>query len=101
MNDLIETIRAAAMGTATDEQKKTAAAACRAMAAALDGQPGQPLVTNAPATPLAALAQLDVDQVLDLVIAKLRAKLGGGAPTAPRHTFQMPPLKLPGGGGGP
>ncbi len=100
MNDLIEIIRAATTDGATDEQKRAAATACRHLATAFDTQPGRPLAPPAPPSPLAMLGQLNIDQVLDLAIAKLRAKLGDEAPATATSGFRPPQLILPRGGGG-
>ena len=81
MNDIIEMISAATSDGATAEQKNAAASACRHLAAALETQQGQPLGPQPPTSPLAAFGRLDFDQALDLVIGKLRAKLGSDAPT--------------------
>ncbi len=109
MTDLIETIRVATSDDATPDQKRAAAAACRTLLTSLETRPGEtlglpilpshPMATPpAPATPspLALLAQLDVDQVLDLVIAKLRARVPDAATVTTRR-YAPPPLKLPGG----
>ena len=74
MHELIETIRAAVAEDATAEAKQAGAQACRMILAALEGEPNEP-VPPAPANPLAALARLDLDRALDLVIARLRAAL--------------------------
>lgn len=70
MQDLIELIRAAVADGATAEQKAVGAQACRTILAALDAQPGKPIVL--PGVPQAhPLSQLSLDQVLDLAIARL------------------------------
>ncbi|MCA9675420.1 MAG: hypothetical protein KC464_10330 [Myxococcales bacterium] len=108
MTDLIETIRTATTDGATTDQKRAAAAACRALLTSLEARPGETLglpilpshpmapSPTAPSTPLALLGQLDVDQVLDLVIAKLSSRVPGGTPAAPSR-YVPPPLALPGG----
>lgn len=109
MTDLIDTIRVATADGATPDQKRAAAAACRTLLTSLEARPGETLglpilashpmaalPTAAPASPLAMLAQLDVDQVLDLVIAKLRARVPDTATVTTRR-YAPPPLKLPGG----
>ena len=78
MHELIEVIRAAVAEDATAEAKVAGAQACRTILAALEpeGEPpaaAQPVA--APGNPLAALAGLDLDRALDLVIARLRAAL--------------------------
>ena len=70
MHDLIDIIRAAVAGDATTEQKAAGVQACRTIAAALDTEPGKPLVL--PGTPPpTATSRVSVDQVLDLMIARL------------------------------
>jgi hypothetical protein len=70
---LIETIRTATAATATPEQKTAGAAACRTLLATLGTTPGAALVPPRPPHPLAHLAKLPPDKLLDLVIAKVRA----------------------------
>src|SRR5579862_5801558 len=70
---LIETIRTATAATATPEQKTAGAAACRALLSTFGAEPGKPLVPPRAPHPLAHLAKLPPDKLLDLVIAKVRA----------------------------
>lgn len=71
MQEMIEIIRAAVASDATSDQKAAGLQACRAIAAALDTEPGKPLVL--PGTPSNAppAARLSLDQVLEMFIAKL------------------------------
>jgi hypothetical protein len=96
MDELITTIRAAVAEGATAEHKQRGAAACRAILTALNAAPGQalaaPAVAAAPTNPFAILRQLDVDQVLDLVIAKLRSIAPTGQPEAGRTSGLNVPL---------
>jgi hypothetical protein len=82
---LIDTIRNATAASATPEQKTAGAAACRALLATLGTAPGTPLVPPRAPHPLAHLAKLPPDKLLDLIIAKVRAAAeaqeGGGAKT--------------------
>lgn len=101
----IEAIRAAFADGASAPDTIAGATACRTLLAVLDAQPGQPLgTTQVPAaTPLATalgqLGQLNVDQVLDLVILKLRTMVPTDASRATTPSgFQLPILPLPGGG---
>ncbi|KAB2889203.1 MAG: hypothetical protein F9K40_19945 [Kofleriaceae bacterium] len=74
MEELIETIRAAVASDATAEQKTRGAEACRALATALNAEPGKPIA--APNAPMPhPFAGMPLGQVLDLVIAKLSAAL--------------------------
>src|SRR5262245_28342546 len=70
MQELIEAIRVAVATDASAEQKATGAQACRTILAALDTEPGKPIML--PGTPLPMAApRVSVDQMLDLVIARL------------------------------
>ena len=77
MHELIEAIRAAVAEGATAEAKQAGVQACRTILTALEGETPTPMPAPAPppANPFAALAGLDVDRALDLVIARLRAAL--------------------------
>src|ERR1700753_3194712 len=70
MQELIESIRVAVATEASTEQKVAGAQACRTILAALDTEPGKPFVL--PGMPMpAATSRVSVDQVLDLMIARL------------------------------
>ncbi len=71
MDQLIDTIRAAIASGATNDQKAAGVLACRTIVAALDTEPGKPIVL--PGTPAATppAGQPSLDQVLDMMIAKL------------------------------
>lgn len=71
MDQLIDTIRAATANAASTEQKAAGVLACRTIIAALDTEPGKPIVL--PGTPSAAqpAARPSLVQVLDMMIAKL------------------------------
>ncbi|MGE0404023.1 MAG: hypothetical protein AB7T06_45370 [Kofleriaceae bacterium] len=68
MDSVLETIRAAVANDATAEQKAAGVQACRTIIAALDAEPGKPLVApiavSAPTRP-------SLDQILDMAIARL------------------------------
>ena len=71
MTDLLDCIRIALAEGATPEQKQAGAAACCAAYAALSPPPGVPIsVPHAP-----PLTRVNLDQVLDVAIAKLRTML--------------------------
>jgi hypothetical protein len=98
MENVLEAIRAAVAVDATAEARTAGVAACRAILAALEAQPGEPIVANvvAPspspiATVVAALRGVPADQLLDLAIAKLRAALPAGTdvPHAQPLKFQL------------
>ena len=73
MDQLIDTIRAATASGASTDQKAAGVLACRTIIAALDTEPGKPIVL--PGTPSASqpAARVSLDQVLDMMIAKLSA----------------------------
>jgi len=70
MTDLLDCIRIALAEGATPEQKQAGAAACCAVYAALSPPPGVPI-----SVPHSTRAGVNVDQVLDVAIAKLRSML--------------------------
>jgi hypothetical protein len=103
MHELIDTIHAALTEDATAEAKQAGAQACRTILAVLDAEPGKtladvpspaPAVTSA--NPFAALAGLDLDHALDLVIARLRAAVPEEKqttkPSAPGVRIQFVPV---------
>jgi hypothetical protein len=111
MDQLIDSIRAAMADGADDNSKQAGANACRAILAALEAREGAPLANTPPASPLgsniatavSALRNVPPDQLLDLVIAKLRARLPEGAAVAPTRavSFQLVPVAaLPNARGG-
>jgi hypothetical protein len=92
MKTFIETIHVAVALDATPEQKQAGAAACRAILTALEAESGQTLGALAPSTP----RRLNVDQVLELVIARLQAMLPSeGAATAARSGLTIPMVTAP------
>ncbi len=74
MTDLLDCIRIALAEGATPEQKQAGAAACCAAYAALSPPPGVPI-----SVPHAPRAGVNVDQVLDVAITKLRSMLPAAA----------------------
>jgi len=103
ISNQIDAIHAAFADGATVEQRRAGAIACRTLLAVLEGQPGRSL--DARATPsslaqaLGQLGRLDIDDVLDLAILKLRSMVPDASPSAPSSAFKLPVLKLPGGAG--
>lgn len=99
MQELIEVIRAAVTTGATNEQKAAGVQACRTIIAALDTEPGKPLVPpSLLATSLATRPTLD--QMLDLAIARLTTIASTrDAATAPPATQRVSavPRQLPTG----
>lgn len=70
MNELIEHIRAAVAQGATAQQKAVGAQACRTILTALEAEPGKPIAMPGVPAPH-PLSKLSLDQVLDLLIARL------------------------------
>ena len=70
MQELIDVIRAAIATDASKEQKAAGVQACRTIITALDTEPGKPL-TLAGIAPVQATSRVSLDQVLDLMIARL------------------------------
>lgn len=96
MENLIESIRSALAPDASAETKLVATTACRAILAALESTPGQPMasaVVAQPASPIATMVAtlkgVPTDQLLDLAIMKLRAALPAGV-----EVPQTSPLRL-------
>lgn len=87
MNDLIESIRVAVSEGATAEHKAIGAVACRTLLAALDTVPGKALAMPN-AAPTQAGPRVSVDQVLDLMIARLTSI----ASEHDRKSFEQPAL---------
>jgi hypothetical protein len=73
MHDLLDCIRIAITEGATPEQKQAGAAACCALYASLSPPPGVPLSIPH------VQPRVNLDQVLDLAIAKLRTMLPADA----------------------
>lgn len=90
MHPHLETLRAAIADGATDDQRRAGAAALDALLSQLAAPP--PTATPAPPA-------LDVDQMLDVAIARLGAivdaKASRRAPAMPPPVEPKPPLSLP------
>ena len=70
MEELISVITAATASGASNEQKEAGVAACRTILTALDTEPGKPLA-HGTATPVQSTPRVSIDQVLELMIARL------------------------------
>ena len=100
MDQLIEAIRVAVAAGASAEQKATGAQACRTILAALGTEAGKPIVL--PGIPMpASTSRVSVDQVLDLMIARLTTiaseRDANPAPSVPRGLrvpVTPPPLPM-------
>ena len=101
METLITTIRTALADDASAQTRQAGAAACRTILAALDAAPGTTLALNATAPARTTLPgeppRLDVDQVLGLVIARLRAAVPSStdAPATARPALTIPTVPIP------
>ncbi len=97
MQELIESIRAAVASGANTEQKAAGVTACRTILTALDTEPGKPLAPALPpivvpnASPLQGLSKLSLDQMLDLLIARLTMVANAQAVNQPTRVIQNPP----------
>lgn len=100
MNDIVDAIRAAVAPEASADARAAGAAACRALAARLDpaGSPQRPIIAPELVQQLVGvLRTMDIDQVLDVAIAKLRTlgpKEGATALPAARP-FAIPMVPIP------
>jgi hypothetical protein len=70
VQELISIISTATANGASAEQKAAGVQACRTIIAALDTEPGKPIVLLG-APPQSPLAGVSIDQVIELLIAKL------------------------------
>ena len=110
MDTIVDTIRAAVAERASEEAKQAGATACRAVLAALEGQAGAPLapppsppaapaLASSIATAVGALRSVPPDQILDLVIDRLRnAATARGVALSPSPTplaFRVQHLPVP------
>jgi hypothetical protein len=103
MDTLIDSIRAAITDGATDDTKRAGANACRAILAALDAAPGSSLAAPAPAinaSVIGALGRMDLNQLLDVAIARLRVlnASNSNAPPTPSRGVSFPLVPIPRGG---
>jgi hypothetical protein len=96
MDPLIDAIRAAVADGAPDDARQAGVTACRAILAALDAEAGQPLalrptLTSPIVATVSALRTVPPDQLIDLLIGKLRAALPDSAAAPHRPS----PLRIP------
>jgi hypothetical protein len=101
VDQLIECIRVAVANDATAETRAAGAAACRTILTALDAKLGEPLAAPAVPTPNAqavaiasALRSVPMDQLADLLIAKLRTMVPPDAQPAVRR-INIPLARIP------
>jgi hypothetical protein len=95
---LLASIRAAIADGAPDDARAAGAHACRTLLGVLDAQPNAPIAAPASpiATTVAALRGLPADQLLDLMIAKLRTLVPVDA-ASPSQSFKLafPTARVP------
>jgi hypothetical protein len=101
MTHLIETLQAALTKDASEEARSAGVAACRTILAALEAKPGEPMIVPTAQdmpVPLAATVALlqarPVDELLDLLIAKLRAVVPDVPPVGAR-SLKIELIKVP------
>lgn len=94
MQELISAITAATATGASVEQKAAGVHACRTIIAALDTEPGKPLVLASP-LPQSPLAGISIDQVLDLAVARLTAIANARAATPSPPPAALTALRIP------
>lgn len=94
MNPLIETIERAVEPSASAEARQEGAAACRAILSVLGAEPGHPLPGLPPPRPQPSIA---ADQVMDVLIAKLRSMLPTDGPETGRseQALRIPLAPIP------
>lgn len=102
MDDVLATIRSALAPDVTPEAKTAGIAACRAVLGALSASAGEPLAPPRPvdvgptAQAIAAIIRsTPPDQLLDLLIAKLRAAAPADAKAPAARTFNVPLVRVP------
>lgn len=104
---MMDAIKAAVADNSTAETRAAGAAACRTLLAVLDAKAGEPIAqpaptAPAPSSPVAAIATtlrgVPLDQLADLLIAKLRTLVPPDAQASVRRMhipFVAPQLKAP------
>ena len=101
MDTLLDSIRAAITDGANDDAKRAGASACRAILAALEAAPGTPPAGTTPAlNVIATLGRMDLNQLLDVAIARLRVlnASNNNAPPTPSRGVSFPLVPVPGHG---
>jgi hypothetical protein len=96
-NTHIESIRVAVANDATPEARAAGIAACRAILATLGASPAEPKIEVGPtAAAIAALVRSSPpDQLLDLVISKLRTLVPADAHKPAVSRMTIPYVKVP------
>jgi hypothetical protein len=99
---LLEAIRAGVTDGASADARAAGATACRTLLAVLDASVGKPLAIAAPAAPTSPVAALvgamrgmPAEQLLDLLIAKLRSIVPADAPAVQTYKLAIPVSRVP------
>jgi hypothetical protein len=103
MDELLESIRTAVATDASDEARTAGAAACRTLVSVLEAKAGEPLALPVPsaqptttvAAVVTALRGMPPDQLLDLLIAKLRTIVPPERQPASEYRLAFPFLRKP------
>lgn len=101
MDNVLETVRAALAPEATAEARAAGVEACRAILATLgatpsEAQPPRPPETGPLAQAVAGLIRTTPpDQLLDMMIAKLRAAVPAGAEPPASQKINIPFVRIP------
>ena len=100
MENVLETIRTALAPEATAEARAAGVEACRAIMTALGATATEPVPRQPEVGPLAqAVAGLirttPPDQLLDMMIEKLRAAVPAGAQTPTPNKINIPLVRIP------
>ncbi|HEY4243679.1 MAG TPA: hypothetical protein VGM88_27895 [Kofleriaceae bacterium] len=100
METIFDTIRAAIAREASAEVRAAGIEACRAILTTLGVKPDEQAPRQPEVGPLAnAVAGLikttPPDQLMDMLIAKLRAAVPAGAEVAPMHKINIPIIRIP------
>ena len=102
MENLLESIRAALVPEATSETRAAAIGACRTILSALGATPGEPLA--APRQPeigptahaiASVIRSTPPDQLLDMLVTKLRAAVPGDVQPPATHKINIPLVRIP------
>lgn len=96
MEDLVEKIRCALANSASTDDRRSGAAACRLVLAALEAEQGSPMTLPGEASRAPTIANIQPDQFFDLLIAKLKTMVDAkGAAPAPATRNAVGPLRIP------
>ena len=102
MENVIEAIRASLAADATPEAREAGIQACRAVLAALGAKPGEQLgaprqidVGPTAHAIAAVIRSTPPDQLMDLLITKLRGAVPDAKPVEVTHKINIPLVRIP------